>query len=60
MNSEPLAVVVGATGALGGAIVRRLRSRGVPVLAVARSAASLENLSADDDGQRFAVHEARP
>jgi len=49
-TSEPLAVVVGATGALGGAIVRRLRSRGVPVLAVARSAASLEALSADDEG----------
>ncbi|PVZ12035.1 SDR family oxidoreductase [Actinomycetospora cinnamomea] len=47
---EPLAVVVGATGALGGAIVRRLRGRGVPVLAVARAADALGALTADDGG----------
>ena len=49
-DAEPLAVVVGATGALGGAIVRRLRGRGVPVLAVARSVAALGALTADDGG----------
>jgi NAD(P)-dependent dehydrogenase (short-subunit alcohol dehydrogenase family) len=48
--TEPLAVVVGATGALGGAIVRRLRGRGVPVLAVARSGDALAALAADDEG----------
>lgn len=48
--TEPLAVVVGATGALGGAIVHRLRSRGLPVLAVARSAEALAALAADDEG----------
>jgi NAD(P)-dependent dehydrogenase (short-subunit alcohol dehydrogenase family) len=48
--SQPVAVVVGATGALGGAIVRRLRSRGLPVLAVARSADAVTALAADDDG----------
>jgi NAD(P)-dependent dehydrogenase (short-subunit alcohol dehydrogenase family) len=47
---EPVAVVVGATGALGGAIVRRLRSRGVPVIAVARSADAVAALTADDEG----------
>jgi NAD(P)-dependent dehydrogenase (short-subunit alcohol dehydrogenase family) len=48
--TEPLAVVVGATGALGGAIVRRLRGRGLPVLAVARSGDALAALAADDEG----------
>lgn len=48
--SSPLAVVVGATGALGGAIVRRLRARGLPVLAVARSADGVAALAADDEG----------
>ncbi|MEJ2887131.1 SDR family oxidoreductase [Actinomycetospora aeridis] len=48
--TEPLAVVVGATGALGGAIAHRLRARGLPVLAVARSADALAALSADDEG----------
>lgn len=44
------AVVVGATGALGGAIVRRLRSFDIPVVAVARSAEALAVLAAADDG----------
>lgn len=48
--ASPIAVVVGATGALGGAIVRRLRGRGVPVLAVARSTEALAALPADDSG----------
>ncbi|GAA4860841.1 SDR family oxidoreductase [Actinomycetospora straminea] len=50
-RADPLlAVVVGATGALGGAIVRRLRDRGLPVLAVARSAEAVAALAADDEG----------
>lgn len=40
-----LAVVVGATGAFGQAIVARLIGRGLTVLAVARSAASLAGLA---------------
>lgn len=44
------AVVGGATGALGAAIVRRLRSEGLTVVAVARSAADLDALAADDPG----------
>ncbi|WP_428035462.1 SDR family NAD(P)-dependent oxidoreductase [Amphritea sp.] len=39
------AVVVGATGAFGQAIVERLLARGLKVVAVARSAASLQALS---------------
>lgn len=42
--------MVGATGALGGAIVRRLRDRGLPVLAVARSPEMVAALAADDEG----------
>lgn len=46
MNAnEELAVVVGATGAFGQAIVERLCAAGVDVLAVARSAASLDGLA---------------
>ena len=40
------AVVVGATGAIGSAVVRRLTARGVPVLAVARSQDALHELAA--------------
>lgn len=46
MNAnKELAVVVGATGAFGQAIVERLCAAGVDVLAVARSAASLDGLA---------------
>ncbi|RDH75651.1 SDR family NAD(P)-dependent oxidoreductase [Mycolicibacterium moriokaense] len=44
------AVVVGATGEVGAAIVRRLRKARVPVVAVARNQDQLERLSATDDG----------
>jgi len=44
------AVVVGATGEVGAAIVVRLRKAGVPVVAVARDRDRLEQLSATDDG----------
>jgi NAD(P)-dependent dehydrogenase (short-subunit alcohol dehydrogenase family) len=40
-----IAVVVGATGAIGSAVTRRLTGRGVPVLAVARSADALDALA---------------
>ncbi len=40
------AVVVGATGAIGSAVVRRLTWRGLGVVAVARSAAGLAELAA--------------
>lgn len=43
-----LAVVIGATGDFGQAIVARLRSAGLRVVAVARSAASLEALADGD------------
>jgi NAD(P)-dependent dehydrogenase (short-subunit alcohol dehydrogenase family) len=44
------AVVVGATGEVGTAIVARLRTAAVPVVAVARGRERLEQLSATDDG----------
>lgn len=44
------AVVGGATGALGAAIVRRLRTDGLTVVAVARSAGDLDALAAEDPG----------
>jgi NAD(P)-dependent dehydrogenase (short-subunit alcohol dehydrogenase family) len=44
------AVVVGATGEVGAAIIARLRKAAVPVVAVARSRERLEQLSATDDG----------
>jgi short-subunit dehydrogenase len=44
------AVVVGATGEVGAAIVVRLCEAGVPVVAVARDRDRLEQLSATDDG----------
>src|SRR5262245_15620715 len=44
------AVVSGATGALGSAIVACLRSAGLTIVAVARSRADLERLAGGDDG----------
>jgi len=41
--------VVGATGAIGQAVVRRLTGRGVPVLAVARGKADLDTLAVSCD-----------
>lgn len=50
--AEPnLAVVAGATGTIGSAVVRRLRARGLDVLAIARSADALAAL----DGVRTCV-----
>lgn len=48
MNEQ--AVVVGATGSVGRAIVRRLRVDGLTVVAVARDSAALGKLAADDPG----------
>ncbi|HTK61915.1 MAG TPA: SDR family oxidoreductase [Pseudonocardia sp.] len=45
-----VAVVVGATGAVGGAIARRLRTEDLTVVAVARDADALAKLVADDPG----------
>jgi NADP-dependent 3-hydroxy acid dehydrogenase YdfG len=44
MPNKELAVVVGATGAFGKAIVSRLKSNGLDIIAVARSANALEAL----------------
>lgn len=44
------AVVVGATGLLGSAIVARLRTAGVPVVAVARESTALKALAESDSG----------
>ena len=44
------AVVAGATGALGSAIVERLRTAGLTVIAIARSAADLDLMAPADDG----------
>jgi NAD(P)-dependent dehydrogenase (short-subunit alcohol dehydrogenase family) len=49
--STECAIVGGATGALGGAIVRALRARGLDVVAVARSTQT----TADDDAGVIAV-----
>ena len=43
------AVVVGATGSIGQAVVRRLTRRGLPVLAVARGKADLDELASASD-----------
>jgi NAD(P)-dependent dehydrogenase (short-subunit alcohol dehydrogenase family) len=48
-NGEEIGVVLGATGAIGAAVVRRLTGRGLPVLAVARSQAGLDKLAAGCD-----------
>jgi NADP-dependent 3-hydroxy acid dehydrogenase YdfG len=50
VSSSAQAVVVGATGEVGAAIVARLRKAAVPVVAVARDRDRLEQLSATDDG----------
>jgi len=49
-RASGVAVVVGATGAVGGAITRRLRGEGLTVVAVARDADALSKLAADDPG----------
>lgn len=46
MSEADLCVVVGATGAMGSAVVRRLVARDLRVLAVARSSAALDALAA--------------
>jgi NAD(P)-dependent dehydrogenase (short-subunit alcohol dehydrogenase family) len=48
--SQELAVVVGATGAFGNAIVDRLTAAGLVVVAVARTAAALADLQARHPG----------
>lgn len=48
--AQPRAIVVGATGALGTAITRRLLADGFAVLAVARRRSALEELAAAHDG----------
>jgi NAD(P)-dependent dehydrogenase (short-subunit alcohol dehydrogenase family) len=50
VSATAQAVVVGATGEVGAAIVARLRKAAVPVVAVARDRERLEQLSATDDG----------
>lgn len=47
---RPCAVVVGASGLLGSAIVRRLRSADLDVVAVAREVTALRDLADADDG----------
>ena len=49
MTTPEQAVVVGATGAIGQAVVERLTRRGLPVLAVARGKADLDELAAAHD-----------
>ena len=48
-RTSGVAVIVGATGAIGAAVVRRLTGRGLPVLAVARSKTDLDELAASVD-----------
>ena len=47
--SGEITVVVGATGAIGRAVTGRLTGRGLPVLAVARGKAELDELAAADE-----------
>ncbi len=49
MTAAGQAVVVGATGTIGQAVIRRLTGRGLPVLAVARGRDDLDKLAAADD-----------
>jgi NAD(P)-dependent dehydrogenase (short-subunit alcohol dehydrogenase family) len=49
MTEAGLAVVVGATGTIGQAVIRRLTRRGLPVLAVARGHDDLAKLAAADE-----------
>jgi NAD(P)-dependent dehydrogenase (short-subunit alcohol dehydrogenase family) len=46
MTDSGQAVVVGATGTIGQAVIRRLTRRGLPVVAVARSKDALDELAA--------------
>lgn len=55
MSDADLCVVVGATGSIGSAVVGRLSARGLPVLAVARTATALEALAAATPGVRTCV-----
>lgn len=50
-----IAVIVGATGAMGRVIAARLARRGLRVLAVARSAAAVETLVSSLEGARACV-----
>lgn len=49
MTAQPLAVIVGATGAMGTAIVRKFVGKGLRVVAVARSEKSLAELASTSD-----------
>ena len=49
MTAAGQAVVVGATGTIGQAVIRRLTGRGLPVLAVARGRDDLDKLAAADE-----------
>ena len=49
MTDAGQAVVVGATGTIGQAVIRRLTRRGLPVLAVARGQDDLDKLAAADE-----------
>jgi NAD(P)-dependent dehydrogenase (short-subunit alcohol dehydrogenase family) len=48
-NKDECAVVVGATGTLGGAIARKLISRGLPVVAIGRDQEKLDALAAESE-----------
>lgn len=50
MNTQELAVVVGATGSMGRVICRRLAEKGLKVIAVARSADAVNDLAASIQG----------
>jgi NAD(P)-dependent dehydrogenase (short-subunit alcohol dehydrogenase family) len=54
-DREACAILVGATGAFGTAITRRLLDAGLGVIAVARSADSLQALTAQHPGVRACV-----
>lgn len=49
-QGDGAAIVIGATGAVGGVIRERLRQDGVPVIAVARNASALQALADADSG----------
>lgn len=53
--SRSVCVVVGATGAVGRAVVERLAAAGYPVVAVGRSAEALEGLASEIEGVRPCV-----